>query len=267
MKHLKPEALEVEAQYLRMLVYGESGSGKTWLGASAALDELTAPVLYVEYKSQIASLRSNPEFVAAMEDGRLVILSLEKYEELNYVYTYLFTLGGDAKPAPGGIGELFLEHGPPKTVVTDSLTEFQRAEVMRRAANPVGEFLTDVEAPLIQHWLQLLNQFTLLANKFYALPMHVIFMGLEDVDYAPRIVGEAPKVTGYRLALQGSAQRQFPAYALTVMRLERAPRNSQAYAVGYTKSIRAKTKEQSGCIPSKVLGPTIPMLAEMLRKE
>jgi hypothetical protein len=128
------------------------------------------------------------------------------------------------------------------------------------------QFLTDVEAPQIQHWGQLLNQFTLLANKFYALPMHVIFMGLEDVDYAPRIVGQAPNVTGYRLALQGSAQRQFPAYALTVGRLERASRNSEAYCVMHTKAIRAKTKEQTGVIPAKVVGPTIPALARMLQQ-
>lgn len=261
MKHIKPAALDEEAKCLRLLGFGEPGSGKTWFGASAALDELTAPVLYVEYKSQIASLRSNPDYVAAMEDGRLVILSLDKYEELNHVYTYLFRGQGSSE----SFDALFPVF--PKTVVTDSLTELQRAEVMRRAGNPVGKFLTDVEAPLIQHWGQLLNQFTLLANKFYALPMHVVFLGLEDVDYAPRVVGQAPRATGYRLALQGSAQRQFPAYALTVMRLERAPRNSEVYAVGETKAIRAKTKEQTGRIPAKVLGPTIPMLARMLRGE
>ena len=269
MRHLKPEALEQEAKYLRMLAYGEPGSGKTWLGASAALDELTAPVLYVEHRAQIASLRSNPEFVAAMEDGRLVILSLDEYKELNYIYTYLFQLPREkiAAPTPAGgtIAALF-PNGPPKTLVVDSLTELQRTEVLRVAGNPVDKFLTEIDPPQIQNWGSLLNQFTLLANKFYALPMHVAFMGLEDVDYAPRIVGQVPRVTGFRLALQGSAQRQFPAYALTVMRLERAPRNSQAYCVGHTRAIRAKTKEQTGKIPAKVVGPTIPGLAEMLRQ-
>jgi KaiC/GvpD/RAD55 family RecA-like ATPase len=129
MKHLKPEALEQEAKYLRLLVYGEPGSGKTWLGASACLDELTSPVLYVEYKSQIASLRSNPEYVKAMEDGRLVILSLDKYEELNHVYTYLFRGQGSSE----SFDELFPTF--PKTLVVDSLTELQRAEVMRRAVS------------------------------------------------------------------------------------------------------------------------------------
>jgi len=271
MRHLKPEALEQEAKYLRMLVYGEPGSGKTWFGASACLDEATATVLYVEHRAQIASLRSNPEYVAAMEDGQLVILSLDKYEELNYIYTYLFQEGQyqDVEKVTrptGSIGELFLEHGPPKTLVVDSLTELQRTEVLRVAGNPVNKFLTDISPPQIQNWGSLLNQFTLLANKFYALPMHVIFLGLEDVDYAPRIVGQAPQVTGFRLALQGSAQRQFPAYALTVMRLERAARNAQVYAEGQTRAIRAKTKEQTGVIPAKVLGPTIPMLAKMLHE-
>jgi hypothetical protein len=264
-----------------MLVYGEPGSGKSWLGASAALDELTAPVLYVEHRAQIASLRSNPDYVAAMEGGQLVILSLEKYEELNFVYTYLFQLAGllgqgyteEYKEIrrkklvdKGGIAELFHQSCPPKTLIVDSLTELQRTEVLRVAGNPVNKFLTEIDPPQIQNWGSLLNQFTLLANKFYALPMHVIFMGLEDVDYAPRIVGQAPRVTGYRLALQGSAQRQFPAYALTVMRLERAPRNSQAYCVGHTQAIRAKTKEQTGVIPATVVGPTIPALARMLEQ-
>lgn len=268
MRHLKPEALEQEAKYLRLLVYGEPGSGKTWLGASAALDELTAPVLYVEHHAQIASLRSNPEYVVAMEDGRLVILSLDKYDELNYIYTYLFNLDPESTTVPSdGIGSLF-EHGPPKTLIVDSLTELQRTEVMRRAGNTPDKFLTDIEAPQIQHWGQLLNQFTLLANKFYALPMHVVFMGLEDVDYAPRIVGQAPRVTGFRLALQGSAQRQFPAYALTVMRLERHRVTAEAkvYAMGRTVHIRSKVKEQSGKIPAKVVGPTIPALARMLEQ-
>ena len=277
MKHLKPEALEEEAKYLRILAYGEPGSGKTWFGASAALDKSTAPVLYVEHRAQIASLRSNPAYVEAMEDGRLVILSLEKYKELNYIYTYLFLLerpplttpaGVEVRvPSPGGIDTLFTKYGPPKTLIVDSLTELQRTEVLRVAGNPVNKFLTEIDPPQIQNWGSLLNQFTLLGNKFYALPMHVVFLGLEDVDYAPRIVGEAPKVTGFRLALQGSAQRQFPAYALTVMRMERAARNANVYNVGYTQAFRAKTKEQTGRIPAKIPGPTIPMLARMLRDE
>lgn len=261
MKPVTTTQLSEAARYLRMVVYGEPGTGKTWLGASGCLDESTSPTLFVEYRAQIASLRSNPEYLKAMEDGRLIILSLEKYSELDYVYTWLQRGRGSQRQ----LDEMFPDVMP-KVVVIDSLTELQRSEVMRRAGNAPGRFLTDVEAPQIQHWGQLLNQFTLLAHLFFQLPYHIIFSGLETVDYAKRVVGQAPQVSGYRLALQGQAIRQFPAYALTLMRMERAPRNAQgAFAIGFTQSVMAKTKEQTGLIPAKIVNPTIPKLVGYLQ--
>lgn len=261
MKVVSPETLEEEGQYLRLCVYGEPGTGKTWFGASASFNsETTAPVMYLEYRAQIASLRSNPKFVDAIKDGRLVILTLEDYNELNHVYTWL-------RQGPGSMESFdnLFPNRPPKTVVVDSLTELQRAEVMLRAGNKAGQFIRNVEPPQIQHWGSLLNQFTLLAHLFYQLPYHIVFVGLESVDYGTRVVGQTPKITGYRIAMQGQAQRQFPAYALTLMRLERAARNSPAFAVGHTSSVMMKTKEQTGMIPAQILAPTIPMLVEMLR--
>lgn len=161
-----------------------------------------------------------------------------------------------------------LGHPPetmPKTVVLDSLTELQRAEVMRRAGNIEGKFLTDVEAPEIRHWGQLLNQFTLMAHLFYQLPMHVNIVGLEDVQYGDRTIGEDPPIVGYRVALQGQAKRQFPAYAYTVMRLERAAKNLPYYNIGTTSSQVSRTKEQTGMLPKKVPDPTIPKLAKLLK--
>ncbi len=258
MKRLETEALEHESQYLRLLVYGEPGTGKTWFGASAALDPLTAPAMFLEYRAQISSLRSNPDFLAAMDAGDLVILQLEKYSELNYVYTWLKNGHG----SNATFDDLFKE--APKTVVIDSLTELQRTEVMRIAGNPQDKFLSAVDTPEIQHWGSILNQFTLLANLFYKLPMHVIFVGLEDVDYGPRNVGEAPPIQGYRLALQGSSQRQFPAYALTLMRLDRLPPGADGHCMGYTRARRAKTKEQTGMLPAKLPNPSVPILAKYL---
>lgn len=261
MKHLKPAVLELEAQYLRLLVYGEPGTGKTWLGASAALDDTTAPCLYLEYRAQIASLRSNAKYMEAMKDGRLVILSLDEYSDLNHVYTWLFRGHG----SNDSFDNLF-PNGPPKTVVLDSLTEIQRAEVMRISGNIPGKFVRDVERPQIQHWGSLLNQFTLLAHLFYQLPYHVVFMGLEAVDFASKVAGEPDRAVGYRLALQGQANRQFPAYALTVMRMDRAARNAQYYATGETKGVKAKTKEQTGCFPGTIGGPTIPGMVKLLQE-
>ena len=264
MKLVKAVELASEA-YLRLCVYGEPGTGKTWLGASAALDPATAPVLFCDFRSQISSLRSNPQYLEAMEDGRLVIVSLQNYKELNFVYTFLFT-GKQQDISP-----LFERHGPPKTVVIDSATELQRAEVIRLGGNKADVFLTEVEPPKIREWGVLLNQFMLLARVFYELPMHVVFCGLEAVDYGRHKVGETAPISGYRLAMQGKAQRQFPAYALTLMRLERARNVKTAagapvFTMGYTQAVRAKTKEQTGLIPAKIANPTIPMLARYLTK-
>lgn len=270
MKLLKVEALSEEAQYLRLLDYGEPGSGKTWFGASAALDELTAPCFFIDYRSQIASLRSNTEYMEAMNDGRLVIVTLDEYADLNHIYAYLFQQANLEPKTPrptGGLWDLFPE-GPPKTVVVDSTTEIQRAEVMRIAGNPAGKFIRDVERPQIQHWGSLLNQFTLLAHLFYQLPYHIVFSGLEAVDYGKKEnLGEPDRPVGFRLAMQGAAQRQFPAYALTVMRLSRAPRSAAYYAVGETQGIAAKTKEQTGMFPATIGNPTIPGLVKLLQGE
>jgi len=260
MKLLKPEGLRQEASYLRLCCFGEPGTGKSWFGASAALDDLTAPCMYLEYRAQIASLRSNEEYLTAMEDGRLVILTLDEYADLNHVYSWLYQ-GPGSNEAFDGIFPVF-----PKTLVIDSTTELQRAEVMRIAGNTPGKFTRDVERPLIQHWGNLLNQFTLLAHLFYQLPMNVVFLGLEAVDYAAAAVGQPDRPIGFRLALQGQAQRQFPAYALTVMRLTRAARNADHYANGTTQSVKAKTKEQTGAFPAVIPNPSIPGMVKLLYK-
>ena len=266
MKPVTTTQLNEAAEKLRMVGYGEPGTGKSTLGASGCLDESTSPTLFVEYRAQIAALRSNPEYLKAMENGRLVIVTLERYSELDYIYTWLQRGRGSQRQ----LDDIFSNRGHaddvmPKVIVIDSITELQRSEVMRRAGNPTGKFLTTVEAPQIQHWGQLLNQFTLLAHLFFQLPYHIVFLGLETVDYAKRVVGQAQQVTGYRLALQGQAIRQFPAYALTLMRMERAATNTQGvFNVGYTQSVMAKTKEQTGMIPAKIPNPTIPKLVKML---
>lgn len=268
MKLVKAADLYQEAKYARLLVFGEPGTGKTWFGASAALDEATAPCLFLEYRAQAASLRSNPKYRKALEDGSLILIRLKEYRELNKVYHWLKNGRGSQRDLDA-VMESYSHPADqmPKTVIVDSLTELQRSEVMRRAGNTEGKFLTDVEAPQIQHWGQLLNQFTLLAHLFYQLPIHVMFVGLEDVQYGKRVVGQEAPITGYRLALQGQAKRQFPAYALTVMRLERAPKGAKEFNRGITSSSVSRTKEQTGYLPAIIPNPTLPKIAKLLGGE
>lgn len=247
------------ARYLRLMNYGEPGTGKTWLGASAALDKLTSPVIFVNYKGQIASLRSNPQYMEAIKDGRLGIVTLKNYAELDHVYSWLYR-GAGSRPVFDKAFPVF-----PRTVVIDSITELQRSEVMRIPGNTPGKFMVTIAAPKIKDWGTILNTFTSMADLFYHLPMHVVISGLESTIFGEVEVGKEPKAAGYRIALQGSGQTQVPAYSLTLMRLVRAPANADHYSVGYTRSSMMKTKEQTGMLPKKIAGPTIPMLARLLQ--
>ncbi len=248
------------AKYLRLMVYGEPGTGKTWFGASAALDELTSPVLYINYKGQIASLRSNPKYMKALKDGRLVIATLKNYAELDHIYSWLYR-GAGSRPVFDKAFPVF-----PKTVVIDSLTELQRSEVIRIPGNTPGKFTVTMAAPKIKDWGTILNTFTSMADLFYNLPMHVVITGLEATIFGEVEVGKEPKAAGYRVALQGSGRNQIPAYALTLMRLIEAPANAPHYCVGHTRSSMMKTKEQTGMLPKKIAGPTIPILAKLLQR-
>jgi len=268
MKQITEEALDAAARYGRIIDYGEPGTGKTVFGASGCLSPETSPTLFVDYKSQVTSLRSMPAYLEAMKDGRLMIVSLDNYAELDYVYTWL-SRGRGSFPS---FDKMMDKYGHakdvmPKVVTIDSVSELQAAEVLRRAGNDIGVFLTDVASPEIKHWGSLLSQFTLLANLFFQLPYHIVFSGLEAVDYGKHAIGEDPPIVGHRLHLQGGAQRLFPAYALTVMRLEIAPVNKEGvFNLGYTKSSTSSTKEQTGKIPARIANPTIPKLVAYLNK-
>lgn len=284
MKLVKPLDVVNLSTLLRLIDYGEPGKGKTWFGASAIFEPTLCPWLFLNYRSQIGTLRKNDAYMEAMEDGRLMIVELEQYKDLNKVYKWLLN-GRGSEPYFDKMMEYFghtdvvnkdgsvtKNTTMPKGVTVDSLTELQRSEVMRRAGNKEGTFITDVQAPGIHHWGELLNQFTLLAHLFFKLPYHIVFSGLETVDYGKRMIGEQPEIVAHRLALQGQAKRQFPAYAYTLMRLEQAPRGAKmsdgtpVFNRGITTSVSSRTKEQTGFIPATVNNPTIPKLVAYLNK-
>ena len=266
LKALREEDLVELSRYLRLLIWGEPGTGKTTMGASACLDPISAPVLFCDYKSQVGSLASNSEFLEKIQTGDLIIVQLEKYVDLEAVFTWL----EKGRGSNGSLDGLMKSVGHaddimPKTVVVDSVTELQATEVRRRAGNSIGSFKTEIEMPEIKHWGKLKNQFTLLGDMFYHLPYHMVFCGLEETDYEDAEIGKAPKVSGYRLALQGAAQRLFPAYAMTCIRLERVGVNAKGiFNKGTTDSSLSKVKEQTGKIPKEMFNPTIPQLVKRL---
>lgn len=279
MRRITVDVLKEESQFLRLMVYGAPGSGKTWFGASACLRPETSPWLFLSYRSQIQSLASSLTYREAIEDGRLVVVELDKYEQINMWYNWLRLRrpGYNAK-----CDELFMrtKEGKvhwPKGVTIDSVTELQRTEVMRRAGASDTEVQADVPAPKIQDWGKILHQFTLFGRLMFdspkTFPYHVVMCALEMSVYDDKDEQGKDKLnlstkdispSGYKVAMQGQSQDLVPAYALTLMRLTRAPRNVNAHARGLTYEPNAHTKDQSGRFPRRIDGPTIPKMVAML---
>lgn len=257
MKRVGTKTLRKEASLLRCLVYGPPGSGKTWFGASAALSPLTSPVMYLDYRGQITSLLQSQVYLDAVEDGRLVILRIDKYEDLNQVYAWL-KRGGGKEP---GLDKAFPTF--PKTMVLDSLTELQRDEVLRRGGNEPDRFSRDIQGLEIRDWGIMLNQFALLGRLWYELPMHVVFTALERVTF-----DDKDKLSSVSVAMQGQAADQFPGYAHLVIRLEAAPPNAKQFNVALLRAAKSLAKNQTAAkLPTRILGPTLPMIVRALGGE
>lgn len=256
MKRIGILRLDAEAEYLRMLVYGEPGSGKTWFGASACLTEEARPVLYLDYRGQVTSLRGHPDYATAIENGNLFLARLGAYKDLNHIYTWMV-----GKDVPN-LDKAWPHEGRPKTLVLDSVTELQRLEVMRRAGNEPDTFMRDLERPTIRDWGSLLDQFVLLGRLFYDLQCHVIFTALERTDF-----NDKDQAIGHKIAMHGQAAKQLPAYALTVMRLTQAPRGAaDTFNVGYTVGHQSASKDQTGRLPAQIANPTVAKILWALAK-
>lgn len=270
MKLETTESLNEKAEYLRLLVYGLPGSGKTWFGASAGTSPLTTPALFVNYKSQIASVREYPNLLP----GGLKIITLDKYDDINIVYNWL-------KGVPSKSFDKLFDGQKPKTLIIDSITELQRTEILIGAGAELGKEVLKVGALSPVHpkkWLAILDLFSLLARQtIHSLPMHVVFSCLQKDIFKPHTKNIMEQVLDdSRPFLQGQGKDIVPAYALTVMQLQ-AAKPGQIAMAGDKKvevfnwgnlsrtSVASMNKDQTGRFPKRIANPTIPKMVKMLK--
>lgn len=228
---------------LKALFYGAAGSEKTRLSASAALDPRTAPVLMISAIGNPLSIRDYPQVPTIVE--------LDKYQELTDIYRWL----AQGQPADTAT---WRKIGKPrekfKTVIVDGVTYLQRwasAEAVGNLDIGVG----DVPAPMQQqHHGQVLARMTMLADKFYSLPMHVIFTALEYEQQDS--VGNLY----YRVQLTGQSSSELPSYAYLVGRLihrERiSPRTVGAAAAKVLKEAADKAAQKQQVDSLMLLQPS-----------
>lgn len=164
---LQIEKLEEREQYANVLVYGESGVGKTTFASTAP-----RPILWLESEGGTASIGSKEGIDVAKVQG------LETYREALY---HLVNNPGDYK-----------------TVVLDSFTETQAGilkEIMKAAVQ--ADSSRDEFSPLFSEWGRLTGVMREIARGFRDLPMHTVITALqrEDTDELTGRVKVRPRLS------------------------------------------------------------------------
>lgn len=254
--------VQPNTDFLRVLFTGRSGSTKTRTAYSATLDPRTSIVLGLDCGGQprsIVDYRPKPD-----------LIRLESLSDVTAVYRWL------AKGQPNDAYAREFELAPPyNTLVIDGFSEIQRWIALGAAGNSgrdPGERMALVE---IQHYGTILSQTLVIAEKFYALPMHVIGTVLEQ----ERQEGENGPILN-RHQLVGQARDQLSSYPEIVGRLvhvdkltpkQRAPFESlistDTVSVCYFKpSLRWEAKDQTGALGDAMVDVTITKILDAIEE-
>lgn len=230
--NLKITKLTEKPQYVKIIVYGRTGVGKTRFAA-------TAPdVLFIDAEAGTLSIADKPIDVVTIQD----------FNQLDEVFDFL--LKGDHKY---------------KSVVIDSLTEVQlkcmdniiKSEVEKKPDR-------DPDVPTQQNWGKSFNQIRKLIRKFRDLPMNVIFVceAKDNKDEETGIIYTVP-------ALPGQLANKIPGYMDIVgyMDLRKDSEGNLIEKMLFRAVDRKDGKDRSGKLPMAMENPTFKKILNFVFKK
>ena len=186
--NLRVTKAQARGQYLNLMIYGDSGIGKTVLaGSSDAVIEMS-PTLFVDVEGGTESLRSRYPNVE--------VVRVKNWEEMQTVYD-----------------ELHAGRHAYKTVVLDSLTEimkFSMYQIMEDLVDRKEE--ADPDVPGMREWGKNIEQIRRFVRAFRDLPMNAIFTALAKDDKNPR-TGKSKTLP----SLAGKVAQEVPAFLDVVL--------------------------------------------------
>ncbi len=228
------------SQWLNLMIYGDSGIGKTTLSGSASVVKGMSPVIVVDIEGGTESLRRPYPDVE--------VITVRTWKQMQDVYNELY----EGK------------HGY-KTVVIDSFTEVQKFsmnEIMRELIERRPEL--DPDVPSKREWGKNLNQMRNYVRGFRDLEMHTIFTALNKSTF-----NENSGLTTNEPNATGQFAKEIPAlldvvlyYYMKAVTTDNGVITKRLLLSQKTETIVAK--DRTGTLPMVLEDPTMEMMFKLM---
>lgn len=186
---------KASSKYLKMMIYGDFGTGKTTLASTAQDVPEMRDVLFIDAESGSMS-------IAHRDD--IDVVKIVSYSQFARIHEFLrmyckYRDAGDTNSLIK-LEAMFKGLDPsqikqPKmyrTVIVDSLTEVQKYCMYQLLGIKIGDHMLDLEpdSPQFQEWNKNAEMIRLLVRSFRNLAMNVIFVAsrMEDQDEKKRMI-------------------------------------------------------------------------------
>lgn len=230
------ERVSQKTPFVKMLIYGESGAGKTRLSGSADDVPEMRRVLFIDVEGGTLTLRDTYPDVE--------VVRVKNWQQMQSVYDVLYENRHEYT-----------------TIVVDSLTELQKMSmdnVMRRLVEEHEE--RDSDVPGIREWNINIEQTRKFVRAFRDLPVNTIFTALVQTDKNVRTGALKRKPS-----LSGKVKDEVAGFLDIVVYLytkEIDQENKRMLLCGQTEDTVAK--DRSNALPLTIENPTMATIWKFL---
>lgn len=232
--------VQERSQYLNILCYADSGTGKTVFAGSADAVPSLRPVLFIDIEGGTESLRHTYPDVE--------VIRVSTWKQMQEVYNELHQG----------------KHGY-KTVVLDSLTEIQKFSMYGIMEDLVrGKPEADPDVPGMREWGKNIEQIRRFVRAFRDLPMNSIFTALvrSEKDTKTGVTSLMPMLSG-KLAHEVAAFLDIVVYYY-VKQIGSGEGAELKRLMLCHKTEQHVAKDRSGRLPLVIEGPTMKAVYDLM---